>query len=78
MSFPVKSGAKRKAKIDMTTYLFAINAFIRQHQNLLDMLDDMTVIDRYRLPQGYIVKLLNAIGPHLMDTRRMEEFCLVP
>ncbi|KAL1268465.1 hypothetical protein QQF64_033828 [Cirrhinus molitorella] len=41
------------------------------------MLDDMAVIDRYRLPQGEIVQLLNAIGPQLMrGTRR--NFALSP
>ncbi|KAL0149170.1 hypothetical protein M9458_055602, partial [Cirrhinus mrigala] len=50
--------------------LCTINAFIRQHQNPLDMLDDMAVIDRYRLPRGEIVQLLNVIGPQLMRATR--------
>lgn len=57
--------------------LCTINAFIRQHQNPLDMLDDMAVIHRYRLPRGEIVQLLNVIGPQLMRATR-RNFALSP
>ncbi|XP_058603967.1 putative nuclease HARBI1 [Onychostoma macrolepis] len=42
-----------------------------------DMLDDMAVIDRCRLPRGEIVQLLNVIGPQLMHATR-RNFALSP
>lgn len=43
----------------------------------VDMLDDMAVIDRYCLPRGEIVQLLNVIGPQLMRATR-RNFALSP
>jgi len=45
---------------------FIINAFFRQVQNPLDMLDDLDVIDGYHLPQGKIVNCSMSLGPQLM------------
>ncbi|XP_067258730.1 putative nuclease HARBI1 [Chanodichthys erythropterus] len=57
--------------------LVTLNAFIRQHQNPLNMLDDMAIIERYRLPREQIAQLLNSIGPQLMHATR-RNFALSP
>ncbi|XP_056585856.1 putative nuclease HARBI1 [Triplophysa dalaica] len=57
--------------------LVTLNAFIRQHQTPLDILDDMAIIRRYRLPRGQIAQLLNSIGPQLMRATK-RNFALSP
>ncbi|XP_051962569.1 putative nuclease HARBI1 [Xyrauchen texanus] len=57
--------------------LVTLNAFVRQHQNPLDILDDMAIIRRYRLPRRQIAQLLNSIGPQLMRATR-RNFALSP
>ncbi len=68
---------QRKSWLHYSIFLLSLRQRERQRQRqplstlFMVMLDDIAVIDRYRLPRGEIVQLLNVIGPHLMCATRM-------